>query len=71
MTSLQGKAYEAPKEFIREQDEAFAEMVKAVRKARRTGLDPPDTCRVVFFEAEMKEEQNDVGSGEVNWVLKK
>lgn len=71
MTPLQGKTYESLKDFIHEQeDEAFAEMVKAVRKARRSGRDAPDNSRFVFFENVMEKYQEDLGSGEVVWVLK-
>lgn len=71
MAPLQGKAYEFLKNFIHQQeDEAFAEMVKAVRKARRGGRKPPDTSRFVFFETVMEKHKEDEESGEVNWVLK-
>lgn len=71
MTPLQSKAYDALKDVVHEQeDEALAEMVKAVRKARRKGSDPPDTSRFLFFETVMQKDQEDVGSGEVKWVLK-
>lgn len=71
MTPLQDKAYESRQDFIRQQeDEAFAEMVKAVRKARRRGGDPPDISRFIFFETVMQRDQEDVGSGDVSWVLR-
>lgn len=44
-------------------------MVKAVRKARQKGGDPPDTSRFVLFETVMRKEQEDGGFGEVKWVL--
>lgn len=71
MKPLEGKAYDTLMEFIHDQeDEAFAEMAKAIRKARRARRDPPDDSRFVFFKSQMKKEQENVGSGEVKWVLK-
>lgn len=71
MTPLEGNAYNFLKEFIREQEhQAFAEMVKAVRKARRKRRGPPDTSGFVFFKTVVQKEQENVGSGEVKWVLK-
>lgn len=70
MESLRARAYESLKEFIYEQeDAAFAEMVKDMRKARRKDNPPPDTSWFIFFKDVMKMVQEDQGSGEVQWVL--
>lgn len=68
---LRARAYESLKDFIYDQeDAAFAEMVKDMRKTRRKDIPPPDTTWFIFFKDVMERVQEDRASGEAHWVLR-